>query len=514
MLLQANTLIGLSKREVLGESILGIMSKTAADNYLCWREIKLIFLDKPNKGPLFNRTLASQCDGIDFTAISSLYVSENDYKKSFGYFYFPSWIPFERLEKSQLCHQNITICPECAKLGKHLFLHQIKLFGFCPIHKVKLHDTCSSCSKQIGYFQIDSGNRKKEIYNAFKCKFCGHENLTFNNISSKNLKLFQNNLKSFLKDYEVWLTDLNKIYSQYAWMNIYGNLNIALTLSKPPEQVWKSLQDTVFFIKGEVEYELCSGASKLPDSASILQKKLSFNNLCEELLLFSQDQLTKIESRFNISRNQYRTAYFLTRYTNIFYGENYTIWAHAYVELCHAMYYRYQRGHEFSDVFSSHYWLIGMWYTHFAAPLLKYFEIHDANHVKILVRLSKIWIRKFIVQLFSNEVYRLSKGLIGIEQDIWCRLIDRVGEDHPLFSLVVAYKMESETNKVWIFREGPAIKDLIFLQKSGFNGFTPIKQQCFTNYRKLHSVFKISGKPFNKYDYFEMLSKKPIVKIS
>lgn len=270
----------------------------------------------------------------------------------------------------------------------------------------------------------------------------------------------------------------------------------------------------MFFIKSEVEYELCSGASKLPDSASILQKKLSFNNLCEELLLFSQDQLTKIESRFNISRNQYRTAYFLTRYTNIFYGENYTIWAHAYVELCHAMYYRYQRAHEFSDVFSSHYWLIGMWYTHFAAPLLKYFEIHDANHVKILVRLSKIWIRKFIVQLFSNEVYRLSKGLIGIEQDIWCRLIDRVGEDYPLFSLVVAYKMESETNKVWIFREGPAIKDLIFLQKSGFNGFTPIKQQCFSNYRKLHSVFKISGKPFNKYDYFEMLSKKPIVKIS
>lgn len=97
---------------------------------------------------------------------------------------------------------------------------------------------------------------------------------------------------------------------------------------------------------------------------------------------------------------------------------------------------------------------------------------------------------------------------------MWGRLIDRVGEDHPLFSLVVAYKMESETNKVWISREGPAIKDLILLQKSGFNGFTPFKQQCFTNYRKLHSVFKINGKPLNKHDYLEMLSKKTIVKAS
>lgn len=515
MFLQANTLIGLSKREVLGESILGIISKTAADNYLCWREIKLIFLDKPRKGPLCNRTLDAYQDyGIDFTAISSLYVSENDYKKSFGNFYFPSWIPCDRLEKSQLCHQNITICPECAKLGKHLFLHQIKLFDYCPIHKIKLRDTCSSCSKQIGYFEIDSGNRKNEIYNAFKCRFCGHENLTFNNISSKNLKLFQNNLKSFLKAYEFWLTDINKIYSQYAWMNIYGNLNIALTISKPPEQVWKSLQNSVLFIKGEVEYELSSGASKLPDRASILQKQLSFNNLCQELLLFSQDQLTKIKSRFNISRNQCRTAYFLTSYTNIFFGENYTIWAHAYVEVCHVMNYKYQRAHELSDVFSSHYWLIGMWYSHFAIPLLKYFEIRDANHVKMLVQLSKIWIRKFIVQLFSNEVYRLCKGLIGIEQDIWSRLIDRVGEHYPFLSLVVAYKMEPGTKKIWFWREGPAIKDLIILQKTGFNGFTPIKQQCFSNYRKLHSVFKINDKPLNKHDYLEMLSKKPIVKTS
>lgn len=248
---------------------------------------------------------------------------------------------------------------------------------------------------------------------------------------------------------------------EYLWQFEYSFDNL-----KAPEHVWKSLQYTVVFIGGEVQYKLNLGSTGLSDRTSVFQQKIGFDNLCQELLLFSQDQLTKIERRFNISRNQCRTAYFLTPYTNIFFGENYTIWAHAYVELCHAINYRYQRAHELRDVFSSHYWLIGMWYAHFAAPLLKYFEIHDANHLQTLVQLSKIWLRKFIVQLFSNEVYRLIKGLIGIEQDMWGRLIDRVGEDHPLFSLVVAYKMESETNKVWISREGPAIKDLILLQKA------------------------------------------------
>jgi hypothetical protein len=484
-------------------------------NYLCWREIKLIFLDKPNKGPLCNRALdAAQCGNIDYEAISSFYVSENDYKKSFCSFYFPSWVEFNRITEPPLCQQKIMICPKCAELGKHLTIHQIKMFGLCPLHNVKLQDTCLSCSKPIGFFQIDSGNRGKGTFNAFKCMYCEHENLNFNNHESKHQELFQNNLRRFLKSYEVWLTDINQTYLQYDWINIYGNLNIALNLSSPPKQVVKAHQDNLYFIQSEIDFKLPLTSEKPLDCASFKQKSI-FDKFFNELLLFSQDQLTNIEKRFHISRNQCSTVHFLTPSTNIFWGGNYTIWAHAYSEVCHVVNYRYQRAHLLSEFLDTHFWLIGMWYAHFAEPLLKYFKILDENQMKLLILLSKIWIRKFVVQLFINEVYRLCKGLLGIEQeqDPGSRLIERVGENYPLFSLVVAYQMGSEKNKMKIWRRGPRITDLAYLQKNGFNGFTPNMQQRFLNYRKLHSVFKIAEKPLKKHEYLEVTSEKTIIKI-
>ena len=308
MKLESGELIGNSHWNALGESLIAIISRVSTLNYFSWRDIKSVyFLDtKPGIIPQFTLD-ARTPTGIDLRALTDLFNDTNDLRKS-----FPNYYVDERQGGKYryfYIEDNIRICQKCARLGLHLTIHQLKIFSHCPIHSCYLLSSCTECGSDLGQFKIEIPKNRKEVFNSFRCKHCGHQNINFTEKRSPRVeKRFKNKLAEFLTEYDCWIRNANIRYSRDYYLDeIINNIfHDHLVKSCGPPTLKQYLESCHTDVLGKVTY------TKVAHDQLIIPKRLSHHpNESVELLAltfnlsrYATDFLRVLRKQFSISDKQ------------------------------------------------------------------------------------------------------------------------------------------------------------------------------------------------------------------
>lgn len=515
MKINNNSLLGLTNSNFIGESLIGILSALSVFNHLTYREVRYLFLKKPNTVPLSSFVAdASNIEGLDFEAISCLFESEKYASKSFCAYYLPEWLQNDRLLFNTY-HKRIQICKECASLGKHLCIHQSKLFNTCPIHNTNLESTCLNCSSSLGRFEIEDINKKGEIYNKFICKKCGYSNLLFNRYSSIKQRKYESEVKKFLESFEHWLKELDKEYYTRDWLHLIGNTNFApLNRRLLAQDNW-----LIRAIKARSSYTLthtvmitqCTPQQLANDSLPSLYKQR--DALFGELTCEGEKQLNEIKKNFNISMSQYARAYLLRPCNVILWGKNYSIWAVAYAEICDAICHRFSKRGLLEDRLFTSSWLIRQWYDEFGYEVLQRINIRDEQGLREVATVSKIWVRAFITQLFIEEIYRQTRVLVNFRKTVYSPILNRPTEPASNKILVISFKQGKKGTEIQMWQKWPKIEHFIGLYKSGFVGYTPRKNYSYRYYKELCNLFRQTNQLLKRKDYLVELESMEIVEI-
>jgi hypothetical protein len=182
-------------------------------------------------------------------------------------------------------------------------------------------------------------------------------------------------------------------------------------------------------VLGKVTY------TKVAHDQLIIPKRLSHHpNESVELVAltfnlsrYANDFLRVLRKQFSISDKQLSTARLVRQYSDIFWGVNYSVWACAYQEIQDTVLYSYRRESQVMDSLCSQHWLIDCWYRYFACGLTKQLNLSNKNDIFLLFRISKTWLRKFLINLYLNEVGRACKNLMLVSNQILHeKIVDRL----------------------------------------------------------------------------------------
>lgn len=515
MKLERGELIGTNNWNPLGESLIGIVSRVSTLNYFSWRDVKTVFFSDIKKGAVPHYTLdAHTSRGINLQALIDLFEDRKDIGKS-----FPShYIDEQRWGKCEnITEENIRICPDCAKLGKHLTIHQLKLFDLCPIHSSSLLSTCIKCGFKFGQFALERMNKGVDTLNSFRCKQCGHTSINFSKISLRAEKGFKNKLKQFLTDYELWIRNSSIRYSPQSLFDGTEKLIHEHLVKKcEPPTVKQYFQSFDHGFYGKAAY-----TKKTHDELIIPQKiscppneSIELRALTLTLSVYATDFLRVFRKRFAISDKQLSSAKLVQQFSDIFWGLNYSVWACAYEEVESAVLLSYRDLVQETDNLFTQNWLMGCWYRYFACVLIDYLDLSRKEHIFLLFRISKNWIRKFLTDQFINEVGRICKKLITLsEQEPYLKLTDRFNFASSYDGVKVCCRETEALMEILFWQRGPSINEATDLYKSGFRGYTNDMRTNYENYKVLHRVFDIDEKLHNYKEYVAMISMRSIVNI-
>ena len=177
-------------------------------------------------------------------------------------------------KEERLRAETLRFCPQCLSAGFHSVLHQLLLFGNCPIHHVPLRQGCPSCNSCIS---MEANG--KNFSAAYACPSCGKE---FAKVET--LSLVKLNPKEAKKLEDVG-RELEILASKRRNANVSWGISLRKASYKNPDHVliyWRDLW-------GE-------GGSRKKSSASVIHSSITL----------SQKPATKDHSRPFEPWNTYR----------------------------------------------------------------------------------------------------------------------------------------------------------------------------------------------------------------
>lgn len=479
-------------------------------------KIRLLF--KYQSGLIPQSTLdARTSKGIDLSALINLFSDDNDLSKSFPDQYFDE-------EKWGKCgysyiEDNIRICQKCARLGLHLTIHQLKIFSLCPLHNCKLLSSCTKCGSDLGLFKIESPKNGKEIFNSFRCNYCGHKNIDFTKkISLPVEKRFKNKLAEFLNEYDSWIKNVNIRYSRNYYMDeiINNIIHEHLVKSCEPPTMKQYLESCHTDAPSKATY------TKAAHDQLIIPKRLShypnesieLQALTFNLSRYADDFLRVLRKQFSISDKQLSTARMLRQYSDIFWGVNYSVWACAYQEIEDTVLFSYRQESQVIDSLCTQHWLIDCWYRYFACGLIKQINLSDKSDIFLLYRISRTWLKKFLTGLYLNQVGNVCKNLMDVSNQITHeKIVDKLNPFSSNDGIKFCTRENEKIIEIFFFQKGPKLSEAIRLFQSGFKGYTHDMRKNYENYKVLHRIFDADDRVHNYKEHVAMISKRSIVKL-
>jgi hypothetical protein len=257
----------------------------------------------------------------------------------------------------------------------------------------------------------------------------------------------------------------------------------------------------VLYRKEDTSHEIQITRNYLPHEDARMK------SLAVKLFVFANDLLKVLQHKFEVTDRQISIARLIRPYNDIFWGRDCSIWAQAYIELEEAVFSRYRKLNLVADGLFSRCWLTHCWYFWFARQLLTKTDLKIDGNEALFSGLSRVWLRKFLTQIFVEEVLRASTNMMDIPQKTVREPI-HVRSD-PEFntydSLIMTHESKTEMCEITFWRTGPSIAKLFHLYKSGYTGYSPSIRTNYQNYKEIHRLFGIKGNCFNFREYKSMI---------
>lgn len=514
---ERTSLIGLLDWNAEGESILNIISKISVLNHFKWIELKRMILD--DNLDWDSPSQINKVPKIKAEIILKIFDQLSSIKKSDPTYFNPC-----NVDNLYPYVSNIRLCRKCANIGIHLSIHQSHIFDHCPIHNCLLTDKCEFCKEVFGKYHFEIKNKRTDVFNLFKCKNCGHENINYKNNKSHNLKKrFRQKFNIFLNEYENWLVEVNEMYQQRLWNHkIYGpfSYSICMQICEAPLWVRKKYENQPQLTYGELWFQDGEGIKDdftipIKSIHAIYKTHPGVDYVVETLYEDIKNQLRILRKIFKINKEQISIARCAKHYNNIFWGKNCSIWAQAYIEVENTLTH-----HSIGDLehicggYLSRSWLIRYWYIDFAEKLYIQFRLKRRTDVFLMLKLSKIWLKKITLQLFSMALLEAYLDLLSIvDKTRSSKSVLRTVTYDLQDSMLTSFEIGGKECRLCIWREGPSLIELIQLHRNGFNGYSPNLRMNYKNYKTIHKLYNFDGELFKLSEFKEIIARNSIVKI-
>jgi hypothetical protein len=495
------SIIGLNNWDATGESILSVVSRLAFLNNFTWSEVKKVFVESR---VISNSTAdATHQSGLLLEYINKLFSDpEKQRCKSFLNYYYPkSVLSPERI--TYLYSNQIRICPSCAAIGKHLLAHQLSYYDKCPIHKVKLTQTCVQCSSELGRFELRKPSDVLPCYGNFVCSNCGHQNLNLgNSVDSDDFIDLTKKIKQYLISFSIWLEEINYFYEKFHWLNLSKERNPVLLISSS-RRISKNKSCCLTEINGykKKQFIIHTDINKRKG----LYSNQEVNYFLTILIEKAMSQLKYLKRRFKITSGQIQNATLLSKFDTIICGDEYSIWAEAFEDLSRL--FNNPRSKDtlykiLDDKGEIGVFIVEIWKDSFGKRFL-----HNSDcDIETILRISILWIRYFIQEHFYALVYSKSLSALNIPSD-------SLGIN-KYRSFTCAFEWTTNVVMLDIWSSEIIKQQLITLFDEGFMGYSLKLSDQYKFYKKL-AVFECSKSEILAKDkYIESLQTKEIVELS